>query len=579
MVKTPQESTDPLKRDFRLFLYVIWKHLNLPDPTPIQYDIAYHLQHGPKRFVIEAFRGVGKSWVTSAYVCWLLYCNPQLNIMVVSASKDRADQFSTFTLRLINEVPILAHLIPDERRGQRSSKLAFDVRPARASHAPSVKSVGITGQLTGSRADVIVADDLEVINNSATQTMRDHLAELCKEFAAILKPEPLPSETRPSPRILYLGTPQTEQSVYNQLPSRGYQIMVWPARYPALKNLIKYGDRLSPLLAERFEANPGLVGHPTCIRFSEDVLLESLAEYGPAGFALQFMIDTSLADADRYPLKVSDLIVMDVDPKKAPLELAWGSDKTLTVEDVPNVSFAGDHYHRPFMVSTAAADWHSYQGIVMAVDPSGRGSDETGYAIVARLHSRLFLLDAGGMKGGYSDETLRAIASKAAHYSVDNIIIEPNFGDGMYNKLLQPVLKKIHPECGLEETERAQSQKEARIIDTLEPVMNNHRLVVDRSLIERDFNSTLEHSTEMQNRFRLFYQLTRITRDRGAIHKDDRLDALAMAVHYWTEAMAIDNEQSVNETRVAALEDELSRFVQSATGGTGISHSIINRSV
>ena len=47
--------------DFRKFLYVVWKHLNLPSPTDVQYDIAKYLQHGEKRMVIEAFRGVGKS--------------------------------------------------------------------------------------------------------------------------------------------------------------------------------------------------------------------------------------------------------------------------------------------------------------------------------------------------------------------------------------------------------------------------------------------------------------------------------------------------------------------------------------
>jgi hypothetical protein len=118
-VKTEQ----PLKEDFRKFLYVVWKHLRLPQPTPIQYDIAYYLQHGDKRMVLEAFRGVGKSWITSAFVCWLLYCNPQLNIMVVSASKNRADDFSTFTLRIITEMEILRHLIP--REDQRKSKISL----------------------------------------------------------------------------------------------------------------------------------------------------------------------------------------------------------------------------------------------------------------------------------------------------------------------------------------------------------------------------------------------------------------------------------------------------------------------
>ena len=165
-------------KNFKNFLYLCWKFLNLPNPTPIQYDIADYLQSKERRLVIEAFRGVGKSWITSAFVCHQLLLNPQRNILVVSASKNRADDFSTFTQRLINEMPILQHLIP--RDDQRHSKISFDVAPAIASHAPSVKSMGITGQLTGSRADLIIADDVESANNSQTQLMRDRLSETVK---------------------------------------------------------------------------------------------------------------------------------------------------------------------------------------------------------------------------------------------------------------------------------------------------------------------------------------------------------------------------------------------------------------
>ena len=172
--------------DFRVFLTLVWRHLNLPDPTPIQLDIALYLQHGPRRKIIEAFRGVGKSWITAAYVVWRLRQNPNLKFMVLSASKDRADNFTTFCMRLINEIPILQCLIP--RADQRCSKLSFDVGPARADHAPSVTSKGIFSQITGGRADEIIADDIEVPNNSFTQSMRDKLSEAVKEFDAILKP-------------------------------------------------------------------------------------------------------------------------------------------------------------------------------------------------------------------------------------------------------------------------------------------------------------------------------------------------------------------------------------------------------
>ena len=98
---------DDQLKDFRNFLFVVWKHLNLPDPTPIQYDIADYMQHGPKRSVVEAFRGVGKSWICSAYVVHQLLLDPSKNFLVVSASKTRSDDFSTFTLRIIREIPML----------------------------------------------------------------------------------------------------------------------------------------------------------------------------------------------------------------------------------------------------------------------------------------------------------------------------------------------------------------------------------------------------------------------------------------------------------------------------------------
>jgi hypothetical protein len=289
-------AKDPLS-DFRKFLFVIWKHLNLPDPTPVQYDIAYNLQHGDKRMIIEAFRGIGKSWVTSAYVVWPLYMNPQLNILVVSASKSRSDDFTTFTLRLINEIEGLAHLRP--KTDQRQSKISFDVAPAAASHAPSVKSVVISGQLAGSRADVIVADDIEVPNNSITQRMRDKLSEAVKEFDAILKPDG---------RIIYLATPQNQESLYNKLPDRGYKVSIWPARHPNPEQLVGYGNKIPPLIGNALAIDATIVSELTDPnRFSNFDLLEREASYGRSGFALQFMLDTRLSYAERYPLKMSDL--------------------------------------------------------------------------------------------------------------------------------------------------------------------------------------------------------------------------------------------------------------------------------
>lgn len=530
----------PELHDFRNFLYLVWKHLNLPDPTPIQYDIAYYLQHGERRGVVEAFRGVGKSWVTSAFVCWSLGMNPQEKILVVSASKERADSFSIFTKRLIHEMPVLRPLIP--RDDQRNSNIAFDVALAVAAHAPSVKSIGITGQITGSRATIIVADDVESMNNSATQMQREKLSNTVREFDAVIVP---------NGKIIYLGTPQTEESIYNGLEEKGYKIRVWTARYPKTqKDRDNYGNRLAPIIADKYDSDPETYSwkptEPT--RFNDLDLTEREASWGRSGFALQFMLDTALSDQDRYPLKLSDLIILDLDKQKAPSKVVYASSPELAINDLPNVGFTGDRFYRPLWLSDSFSD---YEGSVMFIDPSGRGNDELGYAVVKQLNGQLFVTAAGGMKGGYEDSNLNALALIARENQVNLVLSESNFGDGMFTKIFTPVLAKIYP-CTIEEV-RHHTQKEKRIIDTLEPIMNQHRLIIDKKVVIADSKNT-------DKNFQLFYQLTRITKERGAIRHDDRLDALAGAVNYWVEAMGRDIDNSVKAEYEDKLLAELESF-------------------
>ncbi len=537
-------------KDFRNFLYIVWKELNLPDPTKIQYEIANYMQGGDRRVIIEGFRGVGKSWICSAYVVHQLLLDPSKNILVVSASKTRADDFSTFTLRLIHELPLLAHLRPNDK--QRYSKISFDVGPAPASHAPSVKSLGITSQLTGSRADIIVADDVEVVSNSATQGMRDKLGEQVKEFDAILKPDD-------DSKVLFLGTPQSEDTIYNKLAERGYIKRIWPSQHITEKvNELNYDGCVSSICVD--DTREGESTEP--LRFSDIDLAEREASYGRTGFAMQFMLDTRLSDVDRFPLKTSDLIVMSVDPSVAPEKLVWARDPKLEWDSsVPNVALSGDRFYRP--METLGA-YVPYTGSVMSIDPSGRGKDETGYAIVKMLNGYLYVADAGGIQGGYSDEVLKALTMKAKKQKVNAIVVESNFGDGMFVELFKPILTKIHP-CTIEEV-RHNIQKERRIIDTLEPVMNQHRLVVDPKVIQHDYESAQTYPLESQLKYQLIYQMSRLTNQRGAITHDDRLDALSMAVAYWTEQMAQDADNRMRERKVDQIDAELRKFEDSYMG-------------
>lgn len=546
--------TDPL-RDFRNFLYVVWKHLNLPDPTAVQYDIASYLQHGPKRLVIEAFRGVGKTWVTAAFVCWVLYCNQQERILMVSASKQHADNISTFIQRLIFEMPLLAHLRPSA--DQRMSKVSFDVGGAKAAPQPSVKSIGITSQIAGNRATLIVADDIEVANNSDTQLKRDKLSEQIKEFDAVLSP---------GGRVVFLGTPQTEQSIYNRLPERGYQVRIWPARFPGEERRAKYGAKLAPMIAKALDEDPALVNRTAdAQRFSEQDLGERELSYGRSGFALQFMLDTSLSDQDKFPLRLSDLIITGLDPQRAPRAVVWGSGPDQIIDDLPTVGLPGDRYHRPIFTDK---DFMEYEGTAMFIDPSGRGKDETSWAIVKMLNGILYLARVGAARGhGYEEVVLDRILEDAKTYGVNVIKVEPNYGDGMFAQLLRSRASTRYPVL-IEDAEWSKAQKEARIIDTLEPIMNQHRLVVCSSVVKWDYDSTADLATDEVNKYRLFYQLTRITRNRGSLAHDDRLDAVAGCVAYWLEWMARNTTVAVEQRKQELLDLELARFMENALGSS-----------
>ena len=532
--------------DFRNFLYLTWKHLRLPEPTPIQYDIADYLANGSTRCIISAFRGVGKSWITASYVLWRLLLDNDLNILVVSASKNRADDFSTFCLRLMSEMSILKHLYP--KGDQRQSKISFDVATALASQQPSVKSLGITSQLTGSRADIIIADDVETSGNTQTQFMRDKLSESIKEFEAIIKP-------KEDSRIVFLGTPQVEQSIYNKLQERGYKIRYWTARYPTEKQMLSYGSNLAPRIQNTWKDE--IVGKPTDpSRFDEKDLLDREASYGRIGFNMQYQLDSSLSDLNRYPLKLYDLSVMTLNPEDAPEKVIWASSPELQHNDLPCVGLQGDGYFRPMQVQ---GNYLPYTGVVMSIDPSGKGKDETSYAVTKFLNGNVYLADIGGFNSGYSEHTLSKLVGIAKKHKVKKILIEDNFGQGMFTELLKPYLIREYP-CTTEGI-RQQSNKHRRILDTLEPIMAQHRLIVCPTVIKKDYEETnAMYPAETALRYQLFYQISRLQKGANTLTHDDRIDALQMSCHYWIQQLAKDQDIAFKHRKEEQFRVEVERY-------------------
>ena len=467
---------------------------------------------------------------------WTLWNDIDKKILVVSASKQRADDFTIFTQKCIQEFEWLSHMRP-QNDDQRWSRVSFDVAGCRPAQSPSVKSVGITGQITGSRADLIVFDDVEVPANSATDMMREKLLQLVTEGESVLTP-------KKDSRIVFLGTPQTTFTIYRTLRERNYRPMVWPARYP--KSLVGYEEILAPQLLSDIDERglDSIAWQPTDTRFSEINLLEREQSMSRSNFMLQFMLDTSLSDSLKFPLKLSDFSVMPLDPGKGPSDVVWGADKE-TLLDMPAVALPGDRWHRP----KSTIDYVPYNQTIIAVDPSGRGKDETVAVVLSQINGFIFVRDMLATQDGYSDTTLCGILRLAGKYNASVCLIESNFGDGAIMELMKKHAQEMKVGMMFEEV-RATTRKEDRIIDTLEPVLNQHRIIIDQKLITWDYQSNQEMAPEERLPRMLMYQLTRMCREKGAVKHDDRVDALALGVKYFQDVLAISaKEQEIGRSR------------------------------
>ena len=535
-----------LQDDFKLFLQALWDQLDLPSPTRAQYAIADYIQHGPKRLQVQAFRGVGKSWITGAFVLWTLFKDPEKKIMIISASKERADNMSIFLQKLIIETPWLNHLQP-KSDDARWSRISFDVNCS-PHQAPSVKSVGITGQLTGSRADLMVLDDIEVPGNSMTEMMREKLLQLCTEAESILTPYD-------NSRIMYLGTPQTTFTVYRKLAERNYKPFIWPARFP--KDITPYEGLIAPQLQEDIDngALPWDCTDPD--RFDDDDLVDREASMGRSNFALQFMLDTSLSDAEKFPLKMADLVITSVNPTDAPENIVWCSDPANILKDLPTVGLPGDYFYSPMQLQ---GEWSPYTETICSVDPSGRGADETAAAYISQKNGILYLHEMRAYRDGYSDNTLLDILRGCKKYGATTLVVESNFGDGIVAELFKKHIIQTKQRILVEEV-RANVRKEERIIDTLEPILNQHRLVVNKSVVEWDYNSNRDAAPEERLLYMLFYQMSRMCRSKYAVKHDDRLDCLAQGVKYYIDALSISAQEQINLRKREEWNDILEQFI------------------
>lgn len=547
---TPQQI-GLMQADFRLFLKEVWAFHGLPEPTHTQYDIAHWLQHGPDDRGVMAQRGEGKTWITVAFVVWKLWVKNSTRALLVSETLGHAKRSLMLARQWIESIPWLRHLRPKHGTKQRDGAEQFDIGPSTWDRMASCTAIGITGQITGMRSNLIVPDDIESGENTLTPAARMLLRERVKELENIKLPDA---------EMVVLGTYHNDESIYTGMQEVGYTFHAWPARYPKPD---EETELLAPLLRRKLRSGAVQAGDPvTPDRFNDEYLLGREMKIGRAEFRKQYMLDPSASDAEDHPLKLADLVVYPCHAESAPVSIGWGhtgSDGSTQLPGLPCQGFADDMFYGPAFVSPERSRYH---GTRMVVDPAGGGADTTAWAIIGQLHGMLFLKNVGGYVGPHDPTNLTKIVQAARRHAAQEIHIETNFGGDMLIQLLKPLVQKHSKDPGdhnypngwtarLEgyHTASRSGHKEQRMTGIMDPCLLSHRLVIDPSVAQ---------SSEWQ------YQFTRLNARKGCLKHDDYIDATSKCVELFMDALDQDNAVQattlLDDRRMQGLDEAMAEY-------------------
>ncbi|MHC8508724.1 MAG: phage terminase large subunit [Rhodospirillales bacterium] len=158
---------------------------------------------GRRNLLLAAFRNSGKSTLAGLFAAWLISQNPNIRILVLAADQALAQKMVRNVKRVVERHPLTRGLKPgcaDQWAADR-----FTVNRAKELRDPTMLAKSAQANITGSRADVILYDDVEAPNTSGTPAKREDLRERLRESDYVL----VPGGTR-----LYIGTPHAFETIY-----------------------------------------------------------------------------------------------------------------------------------------------------------------------------------------------------------------------------------------------------------------------------------------------------------------------------------------------------------------------------
>ena len=531
----------------------------------VQKLIGHFMECGPQDIMVEAQRGQAKTTIAALFCAFSLLHNPSCRVLILSAGEQLASDISGLVGRLITSWDVLECLRPDRSAGDRTSATGMDVHYMLkgVDKSPSVRCLGVTANLAGNRADLLLVDDVESLKNADTQTKREQLLTLTNEFANLVVAQARTTEYTTDVfrhgRTIWLGTPQTGDSIYNTLPGRGVTVRVWPGRFPTEAQEKEYGDTLATEIAEAVRVSPELrtgggllgdMGKPTDPELrSESTLQQKELQIGRAAFMLQYMLSTRLTDAGRFPLRTEHLVYLDAHiDGHAPVHVVRGMSKDKYVK----VTTAGQQ-HTVMAPQEVSSSVVAVQRVIAFVDPAagGANADETAFVIGTVVNSTVFILSWGGVRGGYDSDTLGQLAAHLCKYKLDVVVVEKNMGFGAFSAVFAPIMQAAHIAshgAGVTVADvMVTGHKEKRIINVLAPVIGRGSLVITRTALEDDHNTTQAYELTKQKLYSGLWQLSKLTEKTGCLVHDDRIDALAGLVSHVQESLRVDSDKAARK--------------------------------
>lgn len=492
----------------------------------IQREIALFMaDEANKKTVIHAQRSQAKSTIARGFSIFSLIHNPRLRVVLFTGEASLARKFSKAMIDLFYAMPELSFMLPDKRAGDRDSVEAFDIHHSLRGldPHPSIAAKSLLSGIQGMRGDIILADDVETYSNSSSSVLREDLIQRFRDLPSICT----------NGRIIVLGTHQTTESIYKQLPDMGFKQRFWPGRVPTIEQRPWYGDNLAPSIQALYEdpenrtgcGIDGQQGIPTCPEYlGEDVLLGKEQVQGAPFFQLQHMLNPTLSDESRKPLRTEMIKVVSL-PHVNTMPVVL---HTVGEERIGNVGFTrvkfdpSEVQEKPYVIAT--------------IDPAlggAKSGDRTGYCVLGVVSGYAYVLDAGSWKGGYSEELMTQWAVTLSKFKPSRIIMESNAGNGIITQTFRPILLYYAQQhgwnVGLDDV-RENGQKETRAINRLVPVMGRGSLVITDSAIRSMDESLEDVDPKLRESFSLWHQINNITYQRNSLRHDDSIDALSLAI-------------------------------------------------